>query len=47
MPPKFTQYISEVQRQEAQILKASRQWREETTTANKKKKGKEGGGKDE
>ena len=45
VPPRSTQYISEVQRQEAQILKASRQWREETTTANKKKKGREGGGK--
>ena len=41
VPPKFAQYISELQRQEAQILKASRQWKEEATSANKgKKKGK-------
>ena len=38
-PPKFTQYISELQKNEAQILKAGRQWSEETTTRDKSKKG--------
>ena len=39
VPPKSTQHISELQKNEAQILKAGTQWREETTTRDKNKKG--------